>query len=49
VTGDESLLLKALLINVMVDDIPSAKAMLKDYLEANKKYLPQFFNKGERS
>jgi len=49
VLGDQALLLKALLINVMMDDIPSAQAMLKDYLEANKKYLPQFFKKGETS
>jgi alpha-galactosidase/6-phospho-beta-glucosidase family protein len=31
----------------MVDDIPSAKAMLKEYFEVNKKYLPQFSKKGE--
>jgi alpha-galactosidase/6-phospho-beta-glucosidase family protein len=31
----------------MVDDIPSAKALVKDYLVANKNYLPQFSKKGE--
>jgi len=47
VNGDEAILLQALLINGMIDDIPSAKAMLKDYLKANTQYLPQFNKKGE--
>ena len=47
VNGDKATLLQALLINGMIDDIPSAKAMLKDYLKANTQYLPQFNKKGE--
>ncbi|KAF0226483.1 MAG: hypothetical protein FD179_746 [Erysipelotrichaceae bacterium] len=47
VTGDKALLLQALLIDQMIDDIGQAEALLDEYLLANEKYLPQFFKKGE--
>lgn len=43
VTGDKDLLLRALLMDPMVDDLRQGEAMFNDYLEANKAYLPQFF------
>jgi alpha-galactosidase len=43
VTGDRQLLLQALLMDPMVDDLRAGEAMFEEYLEANKAYLPQFF------
>ncbi len=47
VTGDKALMLQALLMDPMIDDIDQAEALLDEYLLANEKYLPQFFKKGE--
>jgi alpha-galactosidase len=47
VSGDKALMLQALLICPMIDDIPTAKALLEDYMTANRKYLPAFIKKGE--
>ncbi len=43
VTGDRDLLRQALLMDPMVDDLREGEAMFHEYLEANKAYLPQFF------
>jgi alpha-galactosidase len=43
VTGDRKLLLQALLMDPMVDDLRAGEVMFNEYLEANKAYLPQFF------
>jgi alpha-galactosidase len=47
ISGDKKMMLQALLIDQMIDDIPMAKAMLEEYLIANKQYLPAFDKKGE--
>jgi alpha-galactosidase len=41
--GDRDLALQALLIDPLVQDWKTAPAMLDEMLEANRKYLPQFF------
>lgn len=43
VLGDKQLLLHALLMDPMVDDLREGEAMFNEYLEANRAYLPQFF------
>lgn len=43
VMGDRKLLRQALLMDPMVDDLLDGEAMFNEYLEANKAYLPQFF------
>jgi alpha-galactosidase len=43
VKGDRDLALRSLLLDPMIDDPGVAKALLNDYLEAEKAYLPQFF------
>jgi alpha-galactosidase len=44
VRGDRDLALRSLLIDPMVDDPRVARALLDDYLEAEREYLPQFFD-----
>jgi alpha-galactosidase len=44
---DKELMLEALLMDPMIDDIPSAKALLEDYLSANKNYFKILPQKGE--
>jgi alpha-galactosidase len=43
VRGSYDLALRALTIDPMIDDPQIARALLDDYLEAEKDYLPQFF------
>lgn len=45
VKGDRDIALQALALDPMVDDPDIARKLLKDYLEAHKSYLPQFFSK----
>ncbi len=40
--GDRKLALQAMLLDPMVDDIDTARAILDDLLENNREYLPQF-------
>ncbi|NDJ75269.1 MAG: hypothetical protein GYB65_03330 [Chloroflexi bacterium] len=42
VTGDRSLALQCLMLDPMVDDIDTARAILKDFLVEFAEYLPQF-------
>lgn len=42
VTGDRALALQALMLDPMINDISSARAMLDDYLTTFGNYLPQF-------
>jgi alpha-galactosidase len=42
VTGDRALALQALLLDPMITDIGSARAILEDYLTTFADYLPQF-------
>ncbi len=44
VHGDRELALQSLLLDPVVDDIGTARAILADILETNKTWLPQFFN-----
>jgi alpha-galactosidase len=48
VKGDKDLMLQALAMDPMVDDPKIARALLDDYLKANREYLPQFFDKNVR-
>lgn len=48
VTGDKSKALMALMINPLVMSQKTAEVVLDEMLEANKEYLPQFLNKGDR-
>lgn len=41
-TGDRQLALQALLLDPMVDDLDTARAILDDFLGAFAEYLPQF-------
>jgi alpha-galactosidase len=41
-TGDKDLALQALLLDPMINDIDTARAVLKDFLVEFKEYLPQF-------
>lgn len=41
-TGDRQLALQALLLDPMVDDLDTARAILDDFLSAFAEYLPQF-------
>ena len=43
VTGDRDTALLALLAHPLVGDYEKAKALLAEMLEANRKYLPQFY------
>jgi 6-phospho-beta-glucosidase len=43
VSGDRSLALQALLAHPLVGDYDVAVPLLAEMLEANRKYLPQFF------
>ena len=43
VLGDRQRALKALLLDQMIDDPDTAVALLDDYLEAERPYVPQFF------
>jgi alpha-galactosidase len=45
VLGDRDLAVRALLLDQMVDDPEVAPALLDDYLQAERRYLPQFFGK----
>lgn len=49
VTGDRQKALQALALDPMVDDLDTAKALLHDYLEANRDYLPQYFSASQGS
>jgi alpha-galactosidase len=44
--GDRELALQAMLLDPLVRDFETAGKMLDELLEANKGYLPQFFDKG---
>jgi 6-phospho-beta-glucosidase len=46
VTGDRDTALLALLAHPLIMDYDLAKPMLEELLEANRKYLPQFYSKG---
>lgn len=48
VKGDRDMALQALALDLMVDDPEIARGLLKDYLEAQKDYLPQFFRPGNQ-
>ncbi len=47
VKGDREAAFKALLNNPLIHGADTAQALLEEILEANKKYLPNFFFKGE--
>lgn len=47
VTGDRDIALQALALDPMVDDPDIARKLLRDYLETQKDYLPQFFGRNE--
>jgi alpha-galactosidase len=42
VQGDRRLALQALLLDPMINDIDTARAILNDFLEEFAEYLPQF-------
>lgn len=44
VYGDRQTALQCLLLDPVVDDIEAAQAILEDYLESYRDYLPQFWN-----
>jgi len=43
VQGSRELLLQALLMDPMVNDIDQAKAMMREVLAVQREYLPQFW------
>lgn len=43
VAGDRQKALQALALDPMVDSLDTARALLAEYLDANRQYLPQFF------
>jgi alpha-galactosidase len=43
VHGDRQAALQCLLLDPVVDDIEAAQAILADYLESYREYLPQFW------
>ena len=47
-TGDKDLVLQAMLNDPLVGNLEDAKKMTKELLEANKRWLPQFFRKRGR-
>ena len=47
-TGDRDLVLQAMLNDPLVRDLEDAKKMTMELLDANRRWLPQFFRKRER-
>lgn len=47
VKGDRDIALQSLALDPMINDPDIARKLLKDYLEAQEEYLPQFFGRNE--